>query len=632
MPSDFDIVYPPNERVGFDGGKNNKFDKQIIADNESPDCLNVIFNNGSVETRGGSEMLNTQSVGTFAGEGLYTRHDNTGAQSMCAFWNGSMFTWNAVSFATVPSAQSVYTAGGRVGACEYENYLFNGNGFVEPYKYNSHFTRHGIPAPTATSTVGSQAVGVLTGDFRYKVTYVNSALVEGDVSPVTATFTAAGATLRVSAIPVAPASFGVNQRRLYRTTVGGTVFKRLTTINDNTTTTYDDNTADVDLGANAPTDNGEPPKYSVCLAHQDRIWCNDPANPNFVWYSELATPYVFGSANFVRIGDNTTDIVRCLDVYDGNIVVRCDHSAYIIYLPSTDPTEWFVRKAKASYGSKSPFGAFLYNNRLMFPALQSFKMVGFAALFGDTVDADASFLTSTTAGSETKSQRIEPDIFNIQTTPIDRISAIVYQNKAYIAVSYGDQITRNNYIYIFDFSIENLAKRQEGSWVPWTGLAIEQFTVYQGLLYGQGSATNGRVFKLNTDTANDDGAAINSYFWTKEFSGKKGDENWDKDFRFANLLFKNIGDYFMDFTYRVNSDSGDGNTQQIDLDAGGSNWNTMIWGISNWGGGAVDNDQRIYLGQTRGKRIQFKFSNQNTANQKFKIIGLNFAYNKKGKR
>jgi hypothetical protein len=264
--SQFRRIYPGQGRVLFDGGKNNKFERSIIADNESPDCANVIFSNGAVETRQGVTKLNTTSVGTFVFDGLYTRRADDLAETMCAFAGGHMYTLGTTTFTTVPSAQSVFTAGVRVGATQYENHLFIGNGGVIPYKYNgTDFTRHGVYPPATTSTVSSQTTGGLTGDYRYKVTYVNSMSVEGDVGPVTATFTAAAATLRLASIPVAPQSWGVSSRRIYRTEAGGSTFKRLTTIADNSTTTYDDNNADAALGTAAPTDNGVPPKYSVCV-------------------------------------------------------------------------------------------------------------------------------------------------------------------------------------------------------------------------------------------------------------------------------------------------------------------------------------------------------------------------------
>jgi hypothetical protein len=131
---------------------------------------------------------------------------------------------------------------------------------------------------------------------------------------------------------------------------------------------------------------------------------------------------------------------------------------------------------------------------------------------------------------------------------------------------------------------------------------------------------------------NDDGAAINSYFWTKEFTGFPDDTNFYKDWRYANVLIENAGAYYMDITYRVDSDTGGGDTKQVSLNPGGSLWGFMRWGLDAWGGGTVQREYRQSFGASRGKRIQLKFSNQNKVNQKFKVYRANFAYNLKGFR
>jgi hypothetical protein len=630
---EFRRIYPPKERIFFDGGKNSKFERALILDNESPDCANVVFTNGAVETRQGVAKLNTTTVGSFVGDGLYTRRSNEGSETMVAWWNGTAYGLTGAStFTTIASAQSVFTAGVRVGAAQYQNHIFFGNGGSIPYKYNgTNFTRHGVYPPTTTATVSSQNTGVLTGDYVYKVTNVNSQSVESDVGPASTTFTAASATMRVT-LPTFAASYGVNARRLYRTVAGGTAFKRVTEIADNTTTTYDDNTADGSLGTAAPTDNGVPPNYSVIIYHQNRLFCNDPANPNFVVYSDLNEPYTFASTNFIRAGDNATDIVKAFGVFDNGLVVYCENSMTVIYMPDSDDSNWKIVVSKSPYGSKSPFSILNYNNRQLFPAVQGGKFVGFAALAGTTVEPSATFLSVLTAGSELKSDRIEPEMFEIQESYLGNISGIVHKNKAYVAVTYGSGQTQNNRIYVMDFSISNLAKKQQESWVPFTGLRPAQFTVYSGNLYFQSATATGFVYRMEAGVYSDDGSAIDSYFWTKEFSGYDGETNFHKDFRYANILLENAGDYFMHVSYRVDSDSGDGTAYQVDLDPGSSLWGTMVWGRDSWGGGMDQKEYRQFLGSARGKRIQFKFSNQNTAGQRFKVHGLNFAYNLKGYR
>lgn len=63
--------------------------------------------------------------------------------------------------------------------------------------------------------------------------------------------TATNNRVNLSAIAIGPAA--VTSRKIYRTIVNGSQLKLLTTIADNTTTTYADSTADGSLGANAPT-------------------------------------------------------------------------------------------------------------------------------------------------------------------------------------------------------------------------------------------------------------------------------------------------------------------------------------------------------------------------------------------
>lgn len=633
----FRRVFPDRGRQLLDGGKNSKFERSIIENNESPDCANVVLTDGGPETRQGVTKLNTAPIGTFVGDGLYTRRDDTGAETMVAFVGGTMWQLGGTSFTTIASAQSVFTAGMRVATAQYENRMFIGNGGVIPYKYDgTNFTRHGVYPPATTSTVASNGVGNLdaSADYRYKMTFVNSALVESDVGPVTATFTISSTSgqNRLTSLPIAPQSWGVSTRNLYRTEGGGTTFKRLATIADNTTTTYDDNIADASLGVTAPTDNGVPPKYSTIVYHQNRLFMNDPENPNYVWYTNLAEPYTVASTNFIRVGDGTSDLVRGLAVFDNSVVAYCDNSVWVIYMEDTTPGNWRILRAKSSYGSKSPFGMFDYNGKQMFPAVQNGKFVGFAALSGLSLEATNSQLQESTPGSDLKSDRVETDMFDIVETYTGNISSFVFKNAAWVSVTYGSGATQNNRIYHVDFSMANLRKNQELTWVPFTGLKPAQFTIYGGNLYFISAEATGYIYKCESGVYSDDGAAIDSYIWTKEFGGLPGDQNTHKDFRYVNMLIDNAGDYFMNAAYRVDSDRGTGTNKQIDLDPGGSLWGTMVWGRDSWGGGTDQREYRLFLDNARGKRIQLKFSNQNVAGQRFKVSGLNLFYNLKGDR
>lgn len=627
----YEVLYPPKGVVLFDGGLSTKFEKSIIPDNESPDCRNVVFTNGAVATRAGSSKLNTTTVGTFTCDGIYTRRDDDGSETMIAFHGGTARALAGTTFNTIPSALSVFTAGIRVASTQYRDNIFFGNGGVIPYKYNgSDFTRHGVYPPTNTiSALTNGAGNVPIGTSTYKITCLNTYSVEGDVSAGLAVTVAASSVVSLTSIFLAPQSWGVSSRRIYRNdSVSGTSYKLITTIADNTTTVYTDNTA---AGTTAPpSDNGVPPKYSICVYLANRLFVNDAANPNYVWYSELGEPFTFPSTNFFKVGDAASDLVKGFEIYDNSVVVNCENSQVLNYMPSTDDTTWQQIRIRANFGSKSPFGTWRFNNKIGFPAFQNTKFSGFAILSGDAVEPTASLLTISAAGSDLATDKIEPDMFNIQETYTGNISAFVYKNKAYISVTYGSGNTTNNRIYLFDFSMSNLSKNQKFSWVPLTGLSAAQFAVYGGFLYYGSSSTDGFVYQLETSTFGDSGSAIDSYYWTKEFSGREGHENLPKDFRKVKFLADLAGAFYMNFTWKVDSDKGSGQSKILYLDPGGSLWGTMRWGIDLWGGGKNQFEFEVPLAQTYGKRIQFKFDNQNTVNQRFKIHRLTFTYNVRG--
>ncbi len=629
--SDFRRKYPGPGKIVFDGGKNNKFEKSIIEDNESPDCLNVEFDAGSVGTRAGFVKVNTASVGTFVCDGLYTRHGTNNAETMVGFYGGHGFTLNGTSMVTIPSAQSVFTAGQRVACAQMENHAFFGNGGVIPYKYNgTDWTRHGVYPPTMTVTAYTGAGGTPTGAYQYKITYVNTASVEGNPSTALGTFTVASERISLVCLPVAPQSWGVASRKLYRTVTSGATFLLVATIADNTTTTYNDNIADSALGAAAPSDKGVPPNYFAIIYHQRRLFML--AADGLLWYTDLDEPYTVGASNFLPIGDASTDFPKALGVYANSVVVFGERAPWLVYMEDTTPSNWKVIKCQSELSSKSPFGSFEYNNKLCFPAMQNDKFVGFGAIKGNVIEPTASLLTVNTAGGELKSDRIEPDMFDVQETYVGNISSVVFQNKAYIALTFESPNTTNNRVYVMDFSISNLSKNQKEAWIPWSGINVAQFTIYNGLLYYGTSTATGYLYKQNPGVYSDDGSAINSYFWTREFTGPKDEVSFNKDFRYANLLVDLAGAYYMDVGVRTDSDSGDGTNYQIDLSPNGSLWGTMVWGRDTWGAGALQEDTRLFLSGARGKRVQYRFSNRNIAGQRFKVHWMNFTYNIKGPR
>ena len=625
------VQYPPRFYSGLDGGLNTRVAKQWLLDNESPSCQNVVFGFGSAETRQGTNKLNTATVGTFACDGLYTRHDITGAETMCAWFGGSMYALTGTStFTTL--ATSAFTAGTRIFAAEYQNNMFFGNGSAIPYRYNgSDFVRHGIYVPTATASAGSNASGVClpTGTYQYVTTYGNSTLYEGDYGPA-CTFSVSGGTgIGLTSLPVAPASFGVAYRYVYRSDDAGVNYYRVGSIANNTATTFADTTTTAAVGVAAPTDNGYPPKYSQVITHQSRLFMIDPTT-NWIWYTEIDNPYVVKATNFRRIGDVTMDIPKALGLWDNYLVVFCVNSTWLVHMPTADDSDWVDFRLRSPYGSKSPFCVWSAENKLYFSAIQNGKCVGFAGLTAAGVDPDATATEVGAIGSDLITERIKTQIDAFSTSYLQNMTAFVHDKKAYITYTYTG-LTTNTKILVVDFSSENLSKKQRITFSPWTGLLAAQFCLYNGSVYFGSANAVGFVYKMNNGTYTDDGTAIDSYLWTKEYAGAPGHEGWHKDWRFANILYELSGNWNMGITTRVDSDSGVGVVETTNLSPGSSVWGSMTWGVQTWEAGRTEIDLQKALGQFRGKRVQFKFSNS-TAGSKFRVLGLKLNYNLKGRR
>lgn len=100
------------------------------------------------------------------------------------------------------------------------------------YRYVNGTVNAYIDIPNGQTTYNDSAFGTATGSFP----------IEGGPEQ---------RRIRLTNIPIGYS--GITARRIYRTVVDGSQLKLVTTINDNSTTTYTDSTADGSLGADVPT-------------------------------------------------------------------------------------------------------------------------------------------------------------------------------------------------------------------------------------------------------------------------------------------------------------------------------------------------------------------------------------------
>lgn len=135
-----------------------------------------------------------------------------------------------------------------VGASWWNDYmdLLTGVMTDQQVKIQQNLELKSLILPT-TAMVAALATGTAlgVGAYQYAYTFLTA---DGESTPsniTNITTTSGNQAVNLSSVPLGPA--GTTGRRIYRTIVGGTALKSLTTINDNTTTAYSDTTTDSTL-------------------------------------------------------------------------------------------------------------------------------------------------------------------------------------------------------------------------------------------------------------------------------------------------------------------------------------------------------------------------------------------------
>jgi len=145
----------------------------------------------------------------------------------------------------------------------------------------------GLIAPTAKLTSAEGAAGVLTGVYLYKYTNVNDQGHESDPSAVSSAL-ASVTSKKIDLSDILAGPTGTSSRKVYRTTAGGALYLLLTTIADNSTTTYTDNIADTALGIQVEEDQTAPvSNIQHVWADSSRVYLLDGSDGVTVWASKI---------------------------------------------------------------------------------------------------------------------------------------------------------------------------------------------------------------------------------------------------------------------------------------------------------------------------------------------------------
>lgn len=597
----------------------------------SPDCLNVVFDSyGSVATRNGASYFNPTLITSAPIDGLANYN-----QTMLAWAGGNLLRASGTTFVTVPSAQSQFASGANVAWTVYQNVLFCSDGTNGPYRYEggSDFYRMGIGIPSAPVAASNVATSTGNGPegatYLYRVSYLTTHVVEGQYGTVSNAVTIAStATIGLTGIPTAPASYGVAQRFIYRaSSTASSTYRYIGTLANNTATTFTDTVGATTwaVGATPVTDGTAPTPFTTIKLHKDRLFFDDSSDRTILRYTEHRNPYVSKANDFINMDKGDGASITAIGVQDDLVSVFKLNSIWVVNIDTPgDDTTWAWQKTPGNLGIVGPKAFAEIQNAIFFLGRRNGKVSGFHILSGLTLTDSQ----DTRLRSDVVSNRIRPDILALNSALWSDAAIGTFNNAIFCAVAKSSD-TQNAHIYWLDMN-RVTQSGEIGSWSLWDGLAakVKQFVQVNGKFYAGSSSSDGFVLELEkSGQYNDCGGAINSYWWSKLLGGEGEIESWIKDFRYLSLWYYLLGNWSMRVNYRLDGDVGDGNAFDVNLNPGGSLWGTMIWGSGEWGGARSNVENEFTLGNSLGRKIQIRFSNKNTVDAAFKVHSLKVLMN-----
>lgn len=161
--------------------------------------------------------------------------------------------------------------------------------------------------PSSAASVAATGSGVLNGGYKVAISFLikdadGNVLTESPMTALSSVAALSNQQLAITSIPTSTEA-SVNARRIYRTLSGGSILYFLADIDNNTTTTYTDNTADATLSILPTTDHetSGPPgalttdAYTLRLvvSWKNRLWgcSNETAALDDILFTEDGTVY-----------------------------------------------------------------------------------------------------------------------------------------------------------------------------------------------------------------------------------------------------------------------------------------------------------------------------------------------------
>jgi hypothetical protein len=361
---------PQQFRIKTLPGMNSKYENLELQDKWVELAQNCRFEQepGAIDKRDPVTYYNSTSVGTGAVTGLYRFYSSSGTIKFIMIHGTSAYVGDDAT-GTWTEIRADLTDGKRMSFETYRDLCIMSNGYDNPFVYDgaSDNVTWELGACKAVLAAGGSNLDS-AAEYSYKITFDNDTYVFGAVSN-TVTTDASNRKVTLSNIPLGPA--GTVDRKIYRTEGGGTSYKLVATISDNSTQTYLDDIDDGSLTTAYPAISDTIPKGSLLKVYRERLFiAKDPNNPNRIYYSGVYIPHFLTPTtelSFLDVSPNDGDEIMGFPIHMGAMYCIKKNTIRPLHISSAtsgaDPATWYADDPISFIGSpaqwsivQTPFG------------------------------------------------------------------------------------------------------------------------------------------------------------------------------------------------------------------------------------------------------------------------------------
>ena len=488
------VIAAPTKQVTIRNfsGLNSRIDSEDLPYDEVTRAENLRFEKqGAVQKRANRAKYNTTSLGTDPINWLARYYYGDNKQLLIGY--DTTIRLGDDENSTFSTAKSGLTADLHFDDETYKDILYLANGTDTNLRYDgTNFENWGLATPATVSLATNASSGLASGTYGYKYTYMYDGYQESNPSDAASILVTAPNQVVLSS--VATGNTAVTARKIYRTEADGSIYYYLTTLSDNSTTTYTDSTVDsgLDTTSQPPTDHYSPSVFKYIVLHQERLFGAGNSNyPSRLYFSSiesgLSLPDSFPATNYFDISPDDGDKITGIDVDNTGTLCIFKRNSIRKIFTNGKPAQWRISDPFSTAGCIAPYTLRKIPQGIIYLTRRGDGRKEVRVFNGQV--------------SSSISENIEPTLDDISDIYIDNVVGFYHDEKYYL--SYTDKTTGatyNNKVLVYDVVSQKWSKdtnKYISSFCAWNGGndAGELYT---------GEANTGFVYRENADLSSSD--------------------------------------------------------------------------------------------------------------------------------